>query len=59
MIKETTKIELTEKDIKILIAEKFNLDVNRTTVRINHYEGDVREPGYTNIIVEGAKNNKV
>lgn len=56
MIKETTKIELTEKDIKILIAEKFNLDINNTSVRVSHYKGDQREPSYTNIIVEGVKN---
>jgi len=56
MIKETTKITLTEKDIKILVAEKFNLDIDNTTVSVSHYQGDQREPSYTNIIVEGVKN---
>ena len=56
MAKETTRIELNEKDIKELVAEKYNLDLERTTVSISHYKGDAREPTYTSIIVSGIKN---
>jgi hypothetical protein len=56
-MKIKTKIELDEKDLKELIAEKFNLNKETTTISINKYNGDGREASYTNIIVEGEKSD--
>lgn len=53
MAKEYIKIELTEDDIKKMVAEKYNLDINRTTILVSHYNGDAREPAYTSIVVTG------
>jgi hypothetical protein len=55
MPKEYIKIELTENDIKQLVAEKYNLDINRTTINVSHYGGDAREPAYTCITVTGQR----
>lgn len=55
MAKEFIKIELDENDIKCLVSQKYNLDPDKTSVSIIHYEGDVREPSYTKITVEGLK----
>ena len=55
MPKEYIKIELTENDIKQLVAEKYNLDINRTTINVTHYDGDAREPAYTSIVVTGQR----
>lgn len=54
-MKESVVIELSEKDIKQLVAERFNLDVNSATVTVSHYRGDIREPAYTTITVKGQK----
>ena len=59
MAKEYIKIELTESDIKQMVAEKYNLDINRTSISVSHYNGDAREPEYTSIIVTGQKNDNV
>jgi hypothetical protein len=40
MVKESIKIELNEDDIKKMVAEKYNLDIEKTTIRIIHYAGD-------------------
>lgn len=56
MPKEKIKIEFNEKDLKELIAEKYNLDLSTTTIRINHYEGDRPfDASYTTVIVEGER----
>ena len=55
MAKEYIKIELTEQDIKKMVAEKYNLDINRTTISVSHYNGDAREPAYTSIVVTGQR----
>lgn len=55
-MKEITRIELSEKDIKDLVAEKFNLDPSTTICRVSVYDGD--RPGMgssTSIVVEGQK----
>jgi hypothetical protein len=57
MAKEYIKIELTKEDIKKMVAEKYNLDINRTTVSVSHYAGDAREPEYTSIIVTGQRDS--
>ncbi len=57
MAKELTKIELDKQDIAMLVAEKYNLDKNSLIITVSHYNGDQREPEYTNIIVTGKKNN--
>lgn len=54
-MKETTKLTFDEKDLKKLIAEKYNLDEHTLTLRINHFKGDAREPEYTSIVAEGIK----
>jgi hypothetical protein len=56
MPKEKLKIEFSETDIKELIAEKYNLNKHSTTIRIYQYNGDMREPSYTTITVEGERN---
>jgi len=48
-----TKITITEKDLKQILVKQFGLDENTTTVVIHKYDGDQREPSYTNIVVEG------
>jgi len=55
MAKEITQIILTKEDIKAMVVEKYNLNPDNATVRVSHYAGDVREPAYTQIIVEGQK----
>jgi hypothetical protein len=55
MAKESIKIELNEEDIKKMVAEKYNLDIEKTTIRISHYAGDRREPKSTSITVTGQK----
>jgi hypothetical protein len=57
MAKESIIIELDENDIKKMVAEKYNLDINRTSIRVSHFNGDAREPEYTSIIVTGQKND--
>jgi hypothetical protein len=56
MAKESVKIELDQKDIKQLVAEKYNLDVNSASISVSHWNGDAREPEYTLIVVTGQKN---
>jgi hypothetical protein len=53
-MKVKTRIELTEKDLAEIIAEKFKL--RNVTVRVEQYNGDAREPSYTSITVEGDQN---
>lgn len=55
MAKEYIRIELTEDDIKKMVAEKYNLDINRTTINVSHYAGDAREPACTSIVVTGQR----
>ncbi len=55
MAKEYIRIELTESDIKQMVAEKYKLDINRTTINVSHYAGDAREPAYTSIVVTGQQ----
>jgi hypothetical protein len=55
MAKIVKKIVLNEKDIKELVAEKYGLDVDTATIYIDHYKGDFRESGYTNITIEGVE----
>jgi len=55
MAKEYIKIELTESDIKQMVAEKYKLDINRTSINVSHYAGDSREPAYTSIVVTGQR----
>ena len=55
MAKEYIKIELNEIDIKKLVAEKYKLDINRTTINVSHYAGDAYEPAYTSIVVTGQR----
>lgn len=50
-----TKVELNEKDLKQVLAEKYNLREDSVSISINHYKGDQREPEYTSIIVEGIQ----
>ena len=57
MPREKVKIEFSEKDIKELIAEKYNLNLDSMYLHISHWKGDAREPAYTSIIAEGEKKN--
>jgi hypothetical protein len=58
MAKEIIKIVLTEKDIKDLVSEKWNLDSDTSNIQVYHYKGDPRESSYTTITVEGTRNDK-
>lgn len=58
MIKELTKIQLSEQDIKQLVAEKYNLDLETCTCSINHYPAGYDrpyDPAVTTFTVEGMK----
>ncbi|MFA7448764.1 MAG: hypothetical protein WCY77_10030 [Weeksellaceae bacterium] len=55
MAKIITKIELSEKDLLALIAEKYNLKLQGARISVYKYDGDQREPSYTTITVEGEK----
>lgn len=55
MAKESIVIEMDEKDVKELVAEKWGLDPKTCTISISHYKGDNREPQYTSITVKGQK----
>ena len=55
MAKESVKIELNEKDIKELVAQKWGLDLKSCSVCVSHWKGDAREPEYTSIVVTGQK----
>lgn len=54
-MKIKTKIELTEQDLLELIAEKFNLDPNRSRIEVYKSEpsNDPRETTYSHVTVEG------
>ena len=53
-MKITTKIELTEKDLAEILAEKFNLDPAKTSVNVYKYDAaDPRETSYVKVTVEG------
>jgi len=56
MAKESIVIELDEKDIKDIVAQKWGLDPKTCTINISHWKGDGREPQYTSITVKGQKN---
>ena len=55
MSKIITKIELNEKDLLALIAEKYNIKLEGARISVYKYDGDAREPSYTTITVEGEK----
>lgn len=57
MPKVKVKIEFNERDLKELIADKYELDLSTTTISIYKYEAgsDPRETSYTTVIVEGEK----
>jgi hypothetical protein len=56
MPKEKIRIEFNEKDLKELIAEKYNLKIETSTIYVNHNKGDQREPSYTSVVIEGERN---
>jgi len=56
MPKEKIRIEFNEKDLKELIAEKYNLKIETSTIYVSHYKGDQREPSYTSVVIEGERN---
>lgn len=58
MAKESVKIELDQRDIKQLVAEKYNLDVSSARISVSHWNGDAREPEHTAIVVTGLKNDQ-
>lgn len=52
---EKVKLEFNQKDLKELIAEKYNLKPESVYLVVSHWKGDAREPEYTSIVVEGIK----
>lgn len=62
MAREFVKIELNQKDIGDMVAQKWGLDSKSLTISITHYDGDMREPSYTSVVVVGKKvltNNQI
>ena len=55
MSKQTIKIELSDKELKEIIAKEFNLKLDKMILRVTHYEGNQREPEYTSIVVESER----
>ena len=57
MPKVKTKIELIEKEVLEIIAEKYNLNPETSTINVYKYDGgnDPREHSYTIITVEGEQ----
>ena len=57
MAKIKTKIELDEKDVLAIVAEKYNIKSEGATINIYKYESgnDPRERDYTTITIEGEK----
>ena len=55
MAKQTIKIELSDKDLKEIIAREYNLKLEKIILRVIHFEGDQREPEYTSIVVESER----
>lgn len=43
MVIEKTKLEFSEKDLLLLIADHYRLDPKKSSIRISHYDGDQRE----------------
>ena len=58
MVVEKIKLEFSEKDLKELIAEKYNLKIESVSISISKFDGDAREPSYTRVYVEGQKKDK-
>jgi len=55
-MKVLKKIVLNEKDVKEMLCDAHNLDMDSATMRVSHFEGDQREPSYTEITIEGKEN---
>ena len=55
MPKEKVKLEFSEKDLKELIAEKYNLKLDGMYLSVSHYAGDARESSTTTVYVESEK----
>lgn len=47
-----TVVRLNEKDLKALICSRYKLDPSKASIRVIKEEGNQREPGYTEVIVE-------
>ena len=54
---ESIKLVLTQSDIKQLVAEKYKLDNNKTTIVVYHNNGDACEPASTLIVVTGQRSD--
>lgn len=52
MAKKTLKIELSDQELKEILAKEFQFDPKNATIRVNRLEGNHCEPGYANIIIE-------
>ena len=56
MAKIKTKIELTDKDILELVAEKYGLVLEESTIDIYKYDAEnARETSFINVTVEGIQ----
>ncbi len=55
MAKEIIKIEISENELKEILAKEFNLKLNNLKLKVHHYEGNQREPEYTKIIIESER----
>jgi hypothetical protein len=55
MPKITTKIELTEDELRKSLSEHYNLKTVNSTIRINTTEADRGQGTHTTITIEGEK----
>jgi hypothetical protein len=49
MAEVTKEIVLNEKELLKLLSEKIGFDADKSTIHIDQYKGDQREPSYTSI----------
>ncbi len=56
MAKETIKIEISQNELKEILANVFNLKLNNLKLKVHHYEANQREPEYTKIVIESDRN---
>jgi hypothetical protein len=56
MAKEKITIEISENDLKEILAKVFNLQLHNLKLKVHHYECNQIEPEYTKIVIESERN---
>lgn len=55
MATEKVLIELTEEDLKTILCNMYNVEKRSAELSILQYDGDARDPSYTEIKLIGIK----